>query len=460
MNTTDGLQPGWRAWGPAWLLLVLVLGFAWLFHDILLPFLLAMFVVYLMEPVVGRLTRVRWGRWAFSRFGAVVLVYLLAFGAVGSFGTLLAMRLQGELVTLVTETPEMLRQLREERLPRINRMMDRMLTWMDLAELEPPDDQAASPAWAPPAEDAPAEGIERSVPRGLLVVPAGEPGEGWEVRWPLDGMHVEPLANGAWRVSQGTVTAPVLPVVLRPRQFDLEVMLTESLRWGEGTSRSQLTWMVELLQRLLEGFVSIMTTGFLTLMVAAFLSSDLPRYLDYFYGLIPPHRRTQARRLLVTLNDGLSGVIRGQLMICLVNGVLTGVGLALLGVKYAVLLGLMAGVLSIIPIFGTILSTVPAVAVGLTQSPMTALLVLGWILFIHFVEANVLNPKIMGDNAHISPVLVVFALLAGEHSFGLTGALLAVPVASIVQSLYLFTRAVLEESVPQPEPAGSAQEPS
>ena len=96
--------------------------------------------------------------------------------------------------------------------------------------------------------------------------------------------------------------------------------------------------------------------------------------------------------------------------------------------------------LSIIPIFGAILSSVPAVLVALTQDIGLALLVLAWIVGIHQLEANVLNPKIMGDSARVHPVLVVFALLAGEHIAGIVGALLAVPVLSITQTLFLYLR--------------------
>jgi predicted PurR-regulated permease PerM len=69
-----------------------------------------------------------------------------------------------------------------------------------------------------------------------------------------------------------------------------------------------------------------------------------------------------------------------------------------------------------------------------------ALLVLAWIVGIHQLEAHVLNPKIMGDAARVHPVLVVFALLAGEHTAGLVGALLAVPVLSITQTLFYYLR--------------------
>jgi predicted PurR-regulated permease PerM len=146
-------------------------------------------------------------------------------------------------------------------------------------------------------------------------------------------------------------------------------------------------------------------------------------------------------------------VIRGQVAICIVNGVLTGIGLSILQVKFSLLLAVMAGVLSLIPIFGTIISTIPAVLVGLTHGFVTGVLVLGWILVIHFIEANILNPKILGDSAEIHPVIVVFALVAGEHYFGLIGALLAVPTASIVQSGFLFIREMLAPVEPETNPA-------
>src|SRR5262249_14217207 len=144
--------------------------------------------------------------------------------------------------------------------------------------------------------------------------------------------------------------------------------------------------------------------------------------------------------LLQQIDAGLSGVVRGQLVICVVNGILTTVGLFIFHVKYALLLGMVAGVMSFIPVFGSILSSVPIVVVALASgqegiSLSTGIGVLAWILGIPFLEANLFNPKIIGTAAKIHPVVVVFALLAGEEFAGLMGALLAVPIASIVQSM-------------------------
>jgi predicted PurR-regulated permease PerM len=126
--------------------------------------------------------------------------------------------------------------------------------------------------------------------------------------------------------------------------------------------------------------------------------------------------------------------------------VLTFIGLWVLDIKYSFLLALLAGMFSLIPIFGTIISSIPIVLIAMVGSSDTglafgpALAVLGWIVVIHLIEANFLNPKIIGDSAHIHPVIVIFALLAGEHVYGLTGALLAVPCASIVQAMFLHVR--------------------
>jgi predicted PurR-regulated permease PerM len=149
------------------------------------------------------------------------------------------------------------------------------------------------------------------------------------------------------------------------------------------------------------------------------------------------------------MDRGLSGVVRGQLTISLINGALSAVGFAFVGLKYWPVLALVATVFSLIPIFGSIASAIPAVALGLTQSLGTAIFVLVWIVGIHQIEANILNPKIMGDAAKIHPVLVIFSLLVGEHFFHLVGALLAVPCMSIAQTLFQHLRDVIERDDPE-----------
>jgi predicted PurR-regulated permease PerM len=112
-------------------------------------------------------------------------------------------------------------------------------------------------------------------------------------------------------------------------------------------------------------------------------------------------------------------------------------------VNYSLILALVAGMMSLIPIFGSILSSVPIVIVALVSGDSGLDIIKGvamtlWIIGIHFIEANLLNPKIIGTAAKIHPVLVIFALFFGEASYGLVGALLAVPVLSAIQVIFMY----------------------
>ena len=180
----------------------------------------------------------------------------------------------------------------------------------------------------------------------------------------------------------------------------------------------------------------------ITLMLAAYMMLTREKIVGFMSSLLVPRSRDSFASLLRRIDEGLSGVVRGQLVICLINGVLSAIGFALVGLKYWPVLALVATILSLIPIFGSIISAIPAVALGLTQSFGTALFVLAWIVGIHQLEANFLNPKIMGDAAKIHPVLVIFSLIVGEHFFHVVGALLAVPCMSIAQSVFLHLRDV------------------
>ena len=121
-------------------------------------------------------------------------------------------------------------------------------------------------------------------------------------------------------------------------------------------------------------------------MVAGFILVDTDRIHRFIRSLVPVQYQPRYGILLSRLDVGLNGVVRGQLLICLVNGILTMIGLILIGVPFAFTLGLVAMVFSLIPIFGTILSTIPIMIMGFTVSFSTGILALAWILVIHFIE--------------------------------------------------------------------------
>jgi predicted PurR-regulated permease PerM len=209
-------------------------------------------------------------------------------------------------------------------------------------------------------------------------------------------------------------------------------------------------------QAILSGFIKGIFYFFFTLMIGAFILIDLEKVHGFLRGLFPPNTREDYDIIVAGMDRGLSGVIRGQLLICLINGILTYVGLLIFGVKYGLILATVAGVMSLVPIFGSILSTIPIVAVALVSGDAGIDVVRGiamtlWIIGIHFIEANLLNPKIIGTAAKIHPVLVIFALFLGEHSYGLVGALLAVPLLSAVQVVFMYFYRKRWKDVPKPQ---------
>ncbi len=177
---------------------------------------------------------------------------------------------------------------------------------------------------------------------------------------------------------------------------------------------------------------------FLILMLTAFIVMDRRVIAAFFRSLPPPTHRSAYDRFVRYIDDGLAGVIRGQLVICGVNGLLTYLGLLILGVPYATMLSVMAAIFSLIPVFGTIVSSIPIVLIATTRGVDIGIMALLWIGFIHVLEANIFNPMIMGSHARMHPVVIIFALLAGEHAFGIWGALLAVPTMSLLQSSFRF----------------------
>lgn len=218
--------------------------------------------------------------------------------------------------------------------------------------------------------------------------------------------------------------------------IDLQDSLREALAGTSAWLSRHLLDLVGYSRRLLTGLVDGLFLFFFVLMVAAFLLVDVRKVLGWGRSLAPEGWGAGYDELVLRMDQRLSGAVRGQLVICVVNGVLTLAGLLLLEVKFALLLALVATVLTFIPIFGSILSSIPIVVVALSQSWRTAVLALAWILAIHALEAYFLNPKILGRAAKIHPAVIALVILAGERSFGFVGALFAVPATSIFLALF------------------------
>lgn len=397
------------------------------FRGVLKPFFFGALLAYVLHPVVGALTRVTVSGRGLPRWAAVLVIYTTLIGAL--FFSLFAFtpRVVSEVRGFAAnDVPALRRDVVEAWKRHVQPVVARAQgifgsASQQRAAVPVPGGGGGGGGGGEEEDTVTGEGQVRIVP---------SPG-GWNVVLPAEGVEVVQVDEHRWRLT-GT----------RERRSDARGDFQRQVRrLGEG----HVVDVLRVGRGIIGGVIGGIFSFFLTLMISAYLLVTEDRVLGFCRSLVRPASREAFDALLRRLDRGLSGVVRGQLIICMVNGSLSAVGFALADVKYWPTLALIATVFSLVPIFGTIMSSVPVVAVALTQSFGTGLFVFLWIIGIHQVEANLLNPKIMGDAAKIHPVLVVFALLAGEHAFGIVGALLAVPAMSVVQSLFLhFKRYALD----------------
>jgi len=352
-----------------------------LFPAAILPFAGSALIAYLVAPILHWLTERRVAGRAIPRWVAILLIYALFFLFSYLFLVAIVPQLYRELVRISSNAFTFARSLTPDRIQEIARQME---DWLNS--------------------------------HGVPVALSSRSLEGADAAEAYTG-------RPSWSLS-----------------MDLERVIHDAADRFSGIARANVTRLVEFTRALVTGVFKGVFTLFLMLMVAAFLSIDAAGIGAYFRSLVPPEWAEDAAALVRRIDRSLAGVVRGQVTICLVNGMLTFVGLLLFGVKFAFLLATVATFFSLIPIFGTIISSVPIVIMGMAQSWKAGLGMLLWIIGIHALEAYFLNPKIMGTAARMHPVVVVFALIAGEQTYGLLGALFAVPVASILVACFEFAR--------------------
>jgi predicted PurR-regulated permease PerM len=187
----------------------------------------------------------------------------------------------------------------------------------------------------------------------------------------------------------------------------------------------------------LTGVVNTVLDIVLVAVMSIYLLIDGSRLTNWLRRHAPRRQRSKVNFLLNTMQRVVGGYIRGQLFLCFIVGVLVGAGMQILGVPYALLLGVLAFVLEFIPILGTLVSGAICVLLALTKGWLLAVIVLGYFIIVHVLEGDVLGPRIVGKAIGLHPVVALFALVAGSELFGIWGALLASPTAGLIQALLI-----------------------
>jgi len=188
-------------------------------------------------------------------------------------------------------------------------------------------------------------------------------------------------------------------------------------------------------EQFIGGLISAGFNILITVVVSIYLLVDGYRFGNWLIGSSPLSQRGWVSSVLEILQRVVGGYIRGQIVMSSCMGVLQFVGMAILGVPYAPLIGVLAFILEFIPTIGTIVTGFVAVVIALTVSWQLALITLIYTIIVDCIEGYVLSPRIMGRAVEIRPVVSLLAMIAGSELFGIWGAILAAPTMGLIQAL-------------------------
>jgi predicted PurR-regulated permease PerM len=200
--------------------------------------------------------------------------------------------------------------------------------------------------------------------------------------------------------------------------------------------QTQLTGFMEAVPRVLSTAASAVGGLLAVVFLALYFAVSPETYIRGILRIVPPERRDGVERFIGILVQRLRGWITGTAMVAGFVGVSAGVGLWLLGVPSPLTFGLLAGLLNIIPLFGSIVGGALPALLALTISPFKALQVVALFVILNQIDGNVLQPQIIGRQVHLPPALILVSiLLLGTLLGPIVGTLLAIPAAVLIVTL-------------------------
>jgi predicted PurR-regulated permease PerM len=217
--------------------------------------------------------------------------------------------------------------------------------------------------------------------------------------------------------------------------IDLRPLYDQIIQNLEQLSSSLVSQTIRFLLGFASGFASTLVGLLLILVLSFYMVKDAQLIVGYLEALIPEAYREEMVGLAREIDQVWRDFFRGQLLLGAVVGIITGIGLAILGVPNALLLGIVAGVLEFIPNIGPTIAAIPAILIAFFQGSAHLALSNFWFavvvallyVVIQLVENNVLVPRIIGGSVHLHPVVVLIGVFAGASVAGILGIFLAAP---------------------------------
>ena len=221
---------------------------------------------------------------------------------------------------------------------------------------------------------------------------------------------------------------------------------------GSGRLAGGATAALDVTRSVVTFVAGVVTIAFMTF----FMLLEGPAWRDRLIALLPEGGQPRAHRMAGEIADTIGGYVSGNLLISVIAGFLTTIVLLIVGVPFALALGLVVAILDLIPLAGATLAAIIVTLVALTDSVTAALIVLGWFVVYQQIENHLLQPIVYGRTVQLSPLAILIAVLIGAEVAGVIGALGAIPVAGTIQ---IVISDWLQHRRPPPPPDGVPDTP-
>lgn len=350
------------------------------FAPIFVPFLLGFIIVYILDPLVTKIHDKK----GFSRTSGTVLVFAFALFIISTFVLIIIPLVINEIIDLIANAPEYVSIIGSSLYDRFGQF------WESLG----PDFK---------------EGVRE--------------------------FFSEENLQQMWQEQ-------VLPYLKEKGYGEGAQALAEGIKGASSAIVGVFFYILGALFGGITGIIGFFITFGMSLVIAFYLLKDLPEMKEQMLCYMPRRYEEKFGSLLHEIDSLISGFLRGQLLVCLSVGILTGVGMFFIGIDRAILIALVAGMFNLVPYLGPVMGAAPAILFafveyfpegGWQSFLIRAGAVVVWVAIVQALEGTLISPRIMGKSIRMHPLFILFALLAGGHLFGLVGMLMAIPVAAVLK---------------------------
>jgi len=236
--------------------------------------------------------------------------------------------------------------------------------------------------------------------------------------------NVPSYLEDADRVIDDLVTKR-LPDDFRPQlEQVLAQFSTQATAWASNISSKAVNWVSALISGTSQVIVALIIMPFMLF----YLLRDGKGLRDYITQFLPNKLREPVGKVLSDVNQQLANYVRGQITVAVIVAIMFIIFFKIIGLRYAVALGVTAGVLNLVPYLGSFLAMIPALVLGLIAGPVMLLKVIIVFIVEQTIEGRFVSPLILGSQLNIHPITILFVLLTSGSMFGIWGVLLGIPI--------------------------------